>query len=125
MSAAPIAGVNTTRRRIVIAEGSRTQAERLRWLLDDAGFEVVVARTGAEAIDALRSVPADLVVSDVIMPGMTGFELCAAMRADSALRDTPCILLPSLADPLDVMRGLHAGADNYVTKPYDPAQLLQ
>jgi two-component system, sensor histidine kinase and response regulator len=115
----------TVRRKIVIVEDSRTQAESLRSLLDDAGFDVVVARTGAEAIDALRKVSADLVVSDVIMPGMSGFDLCAALRADPALRDIPCILLTSLADPLDVMRGLESGADNYVTKPYEPAQLLQ
>ncbi|MEO7084814.1 MAG: ATP-binding protein [Gemmatimonadaceae bacterium] len=121
---APRTGLNV-RRKIVIAEDSRTQAESLRSMLDDAGFDVVVARTGTEAIEALRRRPADLVVSDVIMPGMSGFELCAAMRADPALRGTPCILLTSLVDPHDVMRGLEAGADNYVTKPYEPAQLLQ
>jgi len=125
MSASGPIDTGVPRRRIVIAEDSRTQAESLRSLLDDAGFDVVVARTGVEAIDALRRAPADLVVSDVIMPGMSGFDLCAAMRADPALRDTPCILLTSLADPLDVMRGLEAGADNYLTKPYEPAQLLQ
>jgi DNA-binding response OmpR family regulator len=64
------------------------------------------------------------VVSDVIMPGMSGLDLCRAIRRDQDLRETPFILLTSLADPLDVVRGLQSGADNYVTKPYDAEQLL-
>ena len=118
----------TARRRIVIAEDSRTQAESLRSLLDDAGFDVVVARTGAEAVEALRAAPSDLVVSDVIMPGMSGFDLCAAMRADAALRDIPCILLTSASrDPLRC----HARTSSRVrtttsrSRHDAPAQLLQ
>jgi signal transduction histidine kinase len=113
-----------TARRILVVEDSRTQAEALRSLLDLSGFVVRVAKSGNQALADLRAHPADLVVSDVIMPGMTGFELCHALRADSSLRDVPFILLTSLADPLDVVRGLECGADNYVTKPYDPEQLL-
>ena len=116
--------VRKSAREILIVEDSRTQAEALRVLLDTSGFPVRVAKSGGEALAALRARPADLVVSDVIMPGMTGFELCSALRADPALSDTPFILLTSLADPLDVVRGLECGADNYVTKPYDPEQLI-
>jgi signal transduction histidine kinase len=112
-------------REILIVEDSRTQAEALRLLLDMSGFGVRVARTGEEALEVLRKQTSDLVVSDVVMPEMTGFELCRALRGDPKLRDTPFILLTSLADPLDVIRGLECGADNYVTKPYDPEQLLR
>jgi two-component system, sensor histidine kinase and response regulator len=115
----------TAHRRILVVEDSRTQAEALRSLLADAGFEVVLARTGAAALDTLRASAVDLVVSDVIMPGMSGFELCAAVRADPRVAHVPFIVLTSLADPLDVMRGLECGADNYLTKPYEPEQLLQ
>jgi signal transduction histidine kinase len=111
-------------RRVLIVEDSRTQAEALRSLLDMSGFDVRVAKSGQEALTALRTRAADLVISDVIMPGMTGFELCRALRRDPKLRDMPFILLTSLADPLDVVRGLECGADNYVTKPYEPEQLL-
>lgn len=110
--------------RILIAEDSRTQAEALRSLLADAGHDVRVAKSGGAALVELRRSPADLVISDVIMPGISGLELCRAIRSDDQLRDTPFIILTSLADPLDVVRGLEAGADNYVTKPYDPEQLL-
>ena len=114
----------TRRQRVLIAEDSRTQAEALRSQLVDAGFEVRVAKSGSDALAELRRDPADLVISDVVMPGLSGLELCRALRSDDRLRDLPFILLTSLADPLDVVRGLEAGADNYVTKPYDPEQLL-
>ncbi len=112
-------------RTILIVEDSRTQAEALRALLDMSGFNVRVARSGEEALRDMRAHQTDLVISDVVMPEMTGFELCHALRSDPALRETPFVLLTSLADPLDVIRGLECGADNYVTKPYDPEQLLR
>jgi signal transduction histidine kinase len=111
--------------KILIVEDSRTQAEALRSLLAAAGFDVSVARTGAEALARIRQGGVDLVISDVIMPGMSGFELCAAVRADAAIAQTPFVVLTSLADPLHVMRGLECGADNYVTKPYEGEQLLR
>jgi two-component system sensor histidine kinase/response regulator len=112
-------------RRILIVEDSPTQAEAVRSLLDDAGYDVSVARSGSDALHALRKEHVDLVISDVIMPGMSGFDLCRALRADPTLADTPFIILTSLAAPLDVMRGLECGADNYVTKPYEPEILLR
>jgi two-component system sensor histidine kinase/response regulator len=111
-------------RRILVVEDSRTQAEALRMQLAASGYEVHVARSGLEALAELRRWQADLVISDVIMPEMTGLELCREIRTDVALRDLPFILLTSLVDPLDVVRGLECGADNYVTKPYDLDQLL-
>jgi two-component system sensor histidine kinase/response regulator len=112
-------------RRILAVEDSRTQAEALRAMLTDAGHTVTVARSATEALQALGIAPVDLVISDVIMPGMTGFDLCRTLRADPAFASTPFILLTSLAEPLDVVNALECGADNYVTKPYDPEQLLR
>ncbi len=112
-------------RRILVVEDSRTQAEALRALLDDAGYAVTVARAGGDALRELHADNADLVISDVVMPGMNGFDLCRALRADPSLARTPFILLTSLAEPLDIMRGLECGADNYVTKPYEPDVLLR
>jgi two-component system, sensor histidine kinase and response regulator len=115
----------TTHRRVLVVEDSRTQAEALRAVLADARYEVTVARSGSEALQALRAGATDLVISDVVMPGMTGFDLCRAVRADPTLANTPFILLTSLTAPLDVVNALECGADNYVTKPYDPDQLLR
>lgn len=113
------------RRRVLIVEDSRTQAEALRTLLAESGFVVRVAHSGAAALTDLRAHVADIVISDVLMPGMSGFELCRAIRIEKLVQDVPFILLTSLIDPLDVVRGLECGADNYVTKPYDPDQLLR
>lgn len=117
-------GTRIDRRRILVVEDSRTQAEALRSLLDEAGFDVEVAASGEAAIDKLRLEAVDLVISDVIMPGINGFELCTMLRQEETGGDTPFILLTSLRDPLDVVRGLECGADNYISKPFDPADLL-
>jgi two-component system sensor histidine kinase/response regulator len=116
--------VRATPRKILVVEDSRTQAEALRAQLAANGYDVRVAKSGVEALAELRRWRADLVISDVIMPEMTGLELCRELRRDAALRDLPFILLTSLVNPLDVVRGLECGADNYVTKPYELEQLL-
>jgi two-component system sensor histidine kinase/response regulator len=110
---------------VLIVEDSRTQAEALRTLLDEAGYVVSVARSGGDALTVLAKHDTDLVISDVIMPGMNGFDLCRAVRRDPSIAALPFILLTSLAEPLDIMRGLECGADNYATKPYDPDVLLR
>jgi len=114
-----------TSRKILVVEDSRTQAAALRAQLAANGYDVRVAKSGVEALAELRRWKADLVISDVIMPEMTGLELCRALRHDPALRDLPFVLLTSLIDPLDVVRGLECGADNYITKPYELDQLLE
>jgi len=109
---------------ILIVEDSRTQAEQLRHLLDKSGYEVTVALDGDRALAAARQRAPGLVISDVVMPGMDGYELCGLIKADPGLKNVPVILLTSLADPHDVVRGLQAGADNFLTKPYDDEYLL-
>jgi two-component system cell cycle sensor histidine kinase/response regulator CckA len=108
-------------RSILIAEDSATQAEQLRMLLEEAGYSVAVARSGEEALERIVAAGFDLVLSDIMMPGMSGYELCRRVKQRS---DVPVVLLTSLNDPTDIVRGLEAGADNYITKPYDPEHLL-
>ena len=111
--------------RVVVIEDSKTQAHRLRRLLEREGFTVLVAEDGEAGVRLCSdaSLP-DLVVSDVLMPGIDGFEVCRRLKAAPATRDLPVLLLTSLTDPQDVVRALAAGADNFVTKPYDDARLL-
>ena len=108
--------------RILAVEDSATQAAALSELLELEGYEVLLAHSGEEALKAVQSHPIDLVMSDVVMPGMDGYELCRRIKAD--MPDVPVILLTSLNDPLAIVRGLESGADHYVTKPYDPQQLI-
>lgn len=109
---------------ILVVEDSPTQAERLRHLLEAHGYQVQAAGDGRSALAAARESRPALVVADVLMPDMDGYELCAAIKADDALRDVPVILVTSLAEPHDVIRSLQCGADNFVRKPYDDEYLL-
>jgi len=108
----------------VIAEDSRIQAKMLQRRLVEAGHTVRWGETGAAALALVRERRPDIIVSDIEMPEMTGYEFCKAVKTDPALRTIPFILLSTLADPIDIIRGLDAGADNYVTKPYEPEFLL-
>ena len=109
---------------ILIVEDSATQAEQLRHILEHHGYAVRVARHGLEALDRLHESRPLLVISDINMPEMNGYDLCRRIRADGALADLPIILLTSLSDPDDVVLGLESGADNFVTKPVDEEYLL-
>ena len=109
---------------ILIVEDSATQTLRLQNTLEKNGFTVTAARDGRAALDALAQHRPTLIISDIQMPVMDGYELCRQLKADPALRDLPIILLTSLSAPQDIIRGLECGADNFVTKPYDDAFLL-
>ena len=109
---------------ILIAEDSPTQAEQLKYILEQQGYSPTAVRNGREALVALeRSLPT-LVISDVIMPEMNGYELCSQIKRDSRFHNVRVILLTSLTDPADVIKGLESGADSFIFKPYDEHYLL-
>ena len=110
--------------RVLVVEDSATQAASLALLLERAGYETVLARRAERALELLERERIDLVLSDVVMPGMDGYELCRRIKAQPAWNDVPVVLLTSLTDPLAIVRGLASGADHYVTKPYDAEGLL-
>jgi sigma-B regulation protein RsbU (phosphoserine phosphatase) len=109
---------------VLIAEDSRIQAQILAKKLVEAGFDVRVAENGAVALESIRAARPSIVISDIEMPTMTGYRLCSEVKADPELRTIPFILLSTLSEPEDIIRGLDCGADNYVTKPYDPMFLI-
>ena len=109
---------------ILIIEDSPTQAEYLRDILERHGYRVSAAANGRKALAAIAVRKPALIISDIIMPEMDGYELCRRIKADERNRDIPVILLTSLADPRDVIRGLECGADNFITKPYNEEYLL-
>ncbi len=109
---------------ILIAEDSKTQAEILRHLLDKAGYKVRVAYNGRQALEEIQKELPTLVLTDVMMPEMNGYELCKTLKADPETRNIPVILVTQLFDPRDVLSGLECGADNFIIKPYEAAYLL-
>jgi PAS domain S-box-containing protein len=119
-----ITGKTKNATEILIVEDSLAQAENLKHILEEQGHRVVHAMNGKDALAILNDQMPDLIISDIIMPEMDGFELCSHIKADERLRSTPVILLTSLSNPKDVIRAVQCGADQFVTKPYDRKHLL-
>lgn len=111
-------------REILIVEDSATQAEQVQYSLEQHGFAVRIAANGVQALSLMREKRPDIIVSDVVMPEMDGYEFCRRVKEDPAYKQIPVILLTSLSDPRDVLRGLECGADNFIVKPYDESYLL-
>lgn len=110
---------------ILIVEDSPTQAFKLRRFLQESGFLVAVAKHGLEGLEMAKSLHPRLVLSDVSMPHMDGFEMCRTLKQDPQMQTTPVMLLTALTNPEEILEGLSAGADNYLTKPWDGAFLLE
>jgi PAS domain S-box-containing protein len=110
---------------ILIVEDSPTQAEQLRYLLEEQGYSVTAAENGKQALDAVRRRKPAMIVTDVLMPGMDGFTLCKEVKSCKDLNDVPVVLMTSLSSPQDVMKGLACGADNFIRKPYEENYLLK
>jgi PAS domain S-box-containing protein len=110
--------------RLLVVEDSPTQAAALEELLVSEGFEVQLARNGQEASQILDSATFDAIITDVIMPTLSGHELCRKIKDDPKKSRHPVILLTQMKSPMDIVQGLECGADNFITKPYDPAYLV-
>lgn len=109
---------------ILIAEDSPTQAAELSFLLEENGFQVIVARNGRIALELAGKSAPDLIISDIVMPEIDGYTLCRRIKADPMLREVPFILVTSLSNPHDVFKGLDVGADNFIIKPFNEQNLL-
>src|SRR3990172_4516954 len=110
--------------RILIGEDSPTQAEQLRYLLEEDGYRVTAAATGTQALLAARRERPALILSDIVMPEMDGYAFCKAVKSDDQLKDVPVILMTWLSSAGDVVKGLQCGADNFIRKPYEDKYLL-
>ncbi|WP_439862046.1 EAL domain-containing protein [Pseudomonas sp. MBLB4136] len=109
---------------ILIVEDSPTQATELQFLLEAAGCQTRIARNGVEAVACLAERLPTIVISDIVMPEMDGYELCRRLKGDPRTANIPVILVTSLADARDVVHGLACGADNFIVKPYDEKFLM-
>lgn len=111
--------------KILIADDEPNILLSLDYLMKREGFEVHLARDGREALALLKSERPRLVLLDVMMPHMSGFEVCQALRADDALKDTLVLLLTAKGRDTDIAKGLGVGADAYMTKPFSTKELVQ
>ncbi|WZL71684.1 diguanylate cyclase [Clostridiaceae bacterium 35-E11] len=109
---------------ILVVEDSVTQAEHLRFILEKNNYKIITANNGVEALEYIHKSMPDLVVTDIMMPKMDGYQLCEKIKENDRFNHIPVILLTSLSDPIDVIKGLKVKADNFITKPYSEKFLL-
>jgi DNA-binding response OmpR family regulator len=110
-------------RLILIADDDEDILELVRLRLTRSGYETVLARNGAEALEAARERQPDVALLDVSMPAVNGYEVSAALKSDPRTKHIPVILLTARAQTADVTKGFEAGADDYITKPFSPQAL--
>ncbi|WP_026362201.1 response regulator [Geopsychrobacter electrodiphilus] len=110
--------------KILIAEDSDTELAFLNEILKETNHELTITRDGLEAEAAAKAGKFDLIILDVIMPGKNGFQVCRTLKKDPAFKDTPIILLTSKSENSDKFWGMKQGAEEYITKPYNPVDLL-
>lgn len=114
----------TVKPRILVVDDEPEAVELVEFNLKQAGYAVATAVDGAEALKKARSQPPDLIVLDVMLPEMDGFEICKTLRLEPATAQIPIIMLTAKAAEIDRVLGLELGADDYVTKPFSPRELL-
>lgn len=109
--------------RLLVVDDEPSGREILNDILETQGYEITSASHGAEALELAAAFDPDLVLLDVMMPGMDGFEVCRRLRADPALADVAIVLITALDDRASRLRGIEAGADDFLSKPFDRIEL--
>ena len=109
--------------KILVVDDEPALLRLMEYVLGKAGHTMLTATNGEEALEEARRERPDLIVLDIMMPRMDGYQAAEAIRADAALKDTPIIMLSAKAQEEDIERGLEAGVDRYVTKPFAPEEL--
>ena len=109
--------------KILIAEDERDIRDLVAFTLRFAGYEVFAASNGEEAVEMAPTINPDLILMDVRMPRMTGYEACKVMKANPDLKDIPVVFLTARGQETEIQQGLDAGAEEYLLKPFAPDQL--
>ncbi len=120
----PTKDTKRSRPEVLIAEDSLTQAEKLKYLLEEQHYVVTAVTNGKQALEAARKHPPNIIISDIVMPEMDGHTLCKEIKNDKTLQNTPVLLLTSLSGVEEVLKALECGADSFIRKPYEASDLL-
>jgi len=111
-------------KRILVAEDDPVTRRFVVSLLEERGYEVLVAEDGEHALATAKSARPDLIVSDLVMPYRDGYEVLRAIRNDDRIKDTPVLILSMRDHEEDIVRGLEEGADDYVVKPFNAREFV-
>ncbi|MBE9177399.1 response regulator [Oculatella sp. LEGE 06141] len=109
---------------VLVVEDSVAQREMITDLLEGSGLSVTVASDGIEALEQIQGHPPDLVVLDIVMPRMNGYEVCRRLKADPKTQHVPVVMCSSKGEEFDRYWGMKQGADAYIAKPFQPTELV-
>ncbi|MEA5503364.1 response regulator [Halotia wernerae UHCC 0503] len=109
---------------VLIVEDSIAQREMITDLLKATGLTVTHASDGVEALEAIQTTPPDLVVLDIVMPRMNGYEVCRRLKSDPKTQNVPVVMCSSKGEEFDRYWGMKQGADAYIAKPFQPTELV-
>lgn len=111
-------------KKILVIEDDPASLRLTQYMLEHKGYEVLTAVNGLDGLKKARSEEPDLVILDVMLPGMDGFDICYNLRAEPQTAKMPILMLSAKAREVDMDTGRKVGADNYITKPVDPAEII-
>jgi len=111
-------------RKVLVVDDSATDLKKLEQIVSEAGYTVITATSGKEALERARQDRPDAVLLDIIMNDMNGFQVCRALTSDDATKNIPIVLVSSKKEKTDQVWGVEQGARAYVTKPFTPEQIL-
>ncbi len=109
---------------ILVVDDEDLIQELLRFNLEKEGYEVIIAKDGRQALDLVAREKLDLIVLDLMLPGLDGLEVCRQLRLNPKFQELPVIMLTAKGEEIDKVLGLELGADDYMTKPFSPRELL-
>src|SRR5437868_7842758 len=111
-------------RKVLVVDDEAVLVETIAYNLEQAGYQVITAAEGASALQAAQRETPDLVILDIMLPGMDGLEVCRQLRRENNTATTPIMMLTAKGDEIDKVVGLEVGADDYITKPFGRRELL-
>src|SRR4030095_2828172 len=117
-------GGKRVRTRVLVVDDEADLLELVHYNLTKTGYDVACVMSGEEALAHVRSSPPDLIVLDVLLPGLDGLEVCKTLRRNPTTAGIPIVVLPARSEDADVFAALELGADDYLTKPFSPRVLL-
>lgn len=112
-------------KKVLIIDDEAEMTRLLKIELEQEGFKAFVARDGQEGFSQIRTIMPDVIILDIMMPGMDGYEMLTILKADDATQNIPVILLTAKTREQDIEKGKKLGADSYITKPFDSIQLVR
>ena len=109
---------------ILVVDDEKNIRELVKFNLESRGFKVIEAADGEEALNLVKTMAPDLIILDLMLPKIDGLEVCRILKGDPSTKKLPIIMLTALGDEIDKIVGLEMGADDYITKPFSPRELV-